>query len=599
VPYCSVRKPLTQSFSGLRLRLLLLVGLVCAPLVGLVLHNAGQERRRQMAEWTQRAEEIRQLATREEQKMIGQTRQLLFAVAESSQVRSGNARDCKNLLDQLSESYPHYANLGVMKTNGQLLASTFPLTGPVRQPGRKFLSRVLEARGFTMGDFPAEFVTGQRSFEFGCPVMNPAGEFQAVAFAALDLDLFNRYESEVQSELPKGATWTQIDRGGKILIRYPEPEKWIGQSFPAPALLKTFLSQPNGVVEAADQNGERGFYAFASRPSRLVSAEVISILGIPRNILFAESDRKLARDLTGLGIAATIAIVLGWMGGTFLVLRPIRALVKFSTRLASGDLTARTGLSDRGDELSQLTRSFDRMAQAVQVRELESRRVRDKLQVLSHRLVEVQETERRHIARELHDEIGQSLTVAQLNLQGMLQSSVSDSLEPRLIETLEVIERVLEQVQDISLNLRPSLLDDLGLEAAVRWYTDRQAALMGLQARIRLDPLQDRLEPAIETECFRVAQEALTNMARRARARSVAVELRQLDGLLHLRVHDDGVGFDVVTIREKAVRGASLGLLSMEERATLAGGGVEYKSAPGEGTEVHAWFPLKWRVLQN
>jgi len=219
-----------------------------------------------------------------------------------------------------------------------------------------------------------------------------------------------------------------------------------------------------------------------------------------------------------------------------------------------------------------------------------------KFQVLSRRLVEAQETERRNIARELHDEIGQALTVIQLNLQAMLQSPGRRPLVSRLKESLEVVDRVLEQVHDLSLNLRPMILDDLGLEPALRWLTGRPAALVGLQTRFQADPLDQRLNPVIVTECFRVAQEALTNVVRHAQAKTVSVELRKEAGQLHLRVQDDGIGFDVGAVREQAVRGASLGLLSMEERAALAGGGLEFKSAPQQGTEVHAWFPLKWRT---
>jgi PAS domain S-box-containing protein len=221
-----------------------------------------------------------------------------------------------------------------------------------------------------------------------------------------------------------------------------------------------------------------------------------------------------------------------------------------------------------------------------------------KLQVLSRRLVEAQETERRHIARELHDELGQTLTVAQLNLQALLQSPGAGALAPRLDESLESVTRALEQVHDISLNLRPSILDDLGLEPALRWYIERQAALVGLQTRFHADPLDRRLDSAIETECFRIAQEALTNVVRHARAHALSVDLRAEDGQLHLRVRDDGVGFDVKVVRERAVRGASLGLLSMEERAALAGGGLALTSGPKQGTEVHAWFPLKWQTSQ-
>jgi signal transduction histidine kinase len=245
------------------------------------------------------------------------------------------------------------------------------------------------------------------------------------------------------------------------------------------------------------------------------------------------------------------------------------------------------------------------MAQALEERETERERASQKLQVLSHRLVEVQETERRHIARELHDEIGQSLTAAGMNLQAALQSHRSAplpgrsklapgpaALEKRLEDSIEAVERVLEQVHDLSLNLRPSMLDDLGLEPALRWYTQRQAALTGMRAEFHCEPLDARLDPMIETECFRVAQEALTNIVRHAKAHAVTVELSRQNGHLHLSVRDDGVGFDVDTLRKEAVHGASLGLLSMEERASLAGGGLELNSAPGHGTEVHAWFPL-------
>ena len=120
-----------------------------------------------------------------------------------------------------------------------------------------------------------------------------------------------------------------------------------------------------------------------------------------------------------------------------------------------------------------------------------------------------------------------------------------------------------------------------------------------MKAEFRADPLENRVDSVIETECFRVAQEALTNVVRHAHAHAVAVELRRDDGHLHLSVRDDGVGFDVAAGRERAVRGDSLGLLSMEERAALAGGKIEYKSAPGQGTQVHAWFPLKWQTPQS
>jgi len=257
-----------------------------------------------------------------------------------------------------------------------------------------------------------------------------------------------------------------------------------------------------------------------------------------------------------------------------------------------GEVTVTPLVNSAGtiDQLAGVVRDVTERALAGHKTEAYSR----KLQKLSRRLVETQETERRTIARELHDEIGQGLTGAQMNLQTALQSPAAGALAPQLTQSLELVERVLEQVRDISLNLRPSMLDDLGLEPALRWYTNRQATLAGLQARFAIDSLERRLDPLIETECFRIAQEALTNVVRHAQAHTVTVELHLKDERLDLTVRDDGVGFEVAPVREQAVRGASLGLLSMEERAVLTGGGLEYRSVPGQGTAVLAWFPLKW-----
>jgi PAS domain S-box-containing protein len=218
-----------------------------------------------------------------------------------------------------------------------------------------------------------------------------------------------------------------------------------------------------------------------------------------------------------------------------------------------------------------------------------------KLEVLSRQLVEAQETERRNIAHELHDEIGQALTVIEFHLQAMMDAP--DRFEKsRLKECLAAVEQVQAQVQDISLNLRPSILDDLGLEPALRWITERQAALVGWKIHFQAAHLAERLDPVIETACFRITQEALTNVVRHARAKTVEVSLSVERQQLQLHIRDDGAGFPIALVRERALNGASLGLLGMEERAILVGGELQMTSAPGQGTEVHAWFPLKWRT---
>lgn len=226
-------------------------------------------------------------------------------------------------------------------------------------------------------------------------------------------------------------------------------------------------------------------------------------------------------------------------------------------------------------------------------------RARERLEVLSHRLLEAQETERRHLARELHDEIGQTLSMVKIDLQTMQQLPQARPLAAQLGESISLVERALHQVRALSVELRPSLLDDLGLIPALRWYVDRQAQRGGFTARFVAAPLQARLTSELETVCYRLVQEALTNVVRYAQARQVEVELQQREAELCLFIRDDGLGFDVAAALKQVMQGTSLGLLSMQERVSLVGGQIEIKSAPRQGTVIQARLPLKYAPPVN
>jgi glucose-6-phosphate-specific signal transduction histidine kinase len=148
----------------------------------------------------------------------------------------------------------------------------------------------------------------------------------------------------------------------------------------------------------------------------------------------------------------------------------------------------------------------------------------EQLHLLSRRLFEVQEDERRHLARELHDQIGQALTAAKISLQSARRLKERNAIRRRLGDGLAIVEGLLQQVRQLSLELRPPLLDDLGLMPALRCYLDQQAQTGGLHIEFFADPELRRVEAAIQTACFRVAQEALTNAVRHARAHRVSVD---------------------------------------------------------------------------
>jgi len=154
------------------------------------------------------------------------------------------------------------------------------------------------------------------------------------------------------------------------------------------------------------------------------------------------------------------------------------------------------------------------------------------------------------------------------------------------------VETMLQQVRNLSLSLRPTILDDCGLPAALRWLLDQHTKATGRPAVFELKQYDSAADPGLETACFRIAQEALTNISRHSRAPSVKMELQCDAEHLTLVVRDDGQGFDVEQATQRAQAGGSVGLLGQQERAALLGGRVDIISQPGQGTEVRVEFPV-------
>ncbi|MBK9574807.1 MAG: PAS domain S-box protein [Rhodoferax sp.] len=217
------------------------------------------------------------------------------------------------------------------------------------------------------------------------------------------------------------------------------------------------------------------------------------------------------------------------------------------------------------------------------------------LQALSARVLAAQEAERRRVAMELHDELGQALTAIKINLQLQDRSEPGATLTA---ENLRIVDDALQQVRRIAMALRPALLDDLGLVPALRWLGEQAAARSGFVFHFQCEPAPERLAGEIETACFRIVQEALTNVARYAQAKQVQVEVQvevQHDGASHLLlcVQDDGVGFDPIARQAGAHVGDGMGLLGMQERAALIGGALQIESAPGQGCLLRLRCPLR------
>ncbi len=223
----------------------------------------------------------------------------------------------------------------------------------------------------------------------------------------------------------------------------------------------------------------------------------------------------------------------------------------------------------------------------------ERKRVQAAARTYSRRLIEAQEGERRRMSRELHDQVGQILTAVKMNMHALRQKCTAPEILSSIEDNMKVIDEAVDQIRDLSVDLRPLLLDDLGLVVAVRWYLDRQAKSCGVPADFTTHSISedDRFSSELETACFRIVQEAVTNVARHAHASHISVVLERVGQDLILLISDDGAGFDMKALRTSA---ATLGLRSMEERVQAVGGSITIDSAPDLGTAICARIPIPY-----
>jgi len=242
------------------------------------------------------------------------------------------------------------------------------------------------------------------------------------------------------------------------------------------------------------------------------------------------------------------------------------------------------------DQDQQFLASFARLCELVLgniqlIEEVKSNQ--ERLQELSHRLVKVHEEERRHLARELHDEIGQYLTALKLRLSRMDDAGEAVG---KIEDAQELLNELIRKVRQLSLDLRPNVLDDLGLIPALKWYFERYTQQTGIA--VDFDPrISDRMRFSNEVEIsiYRIIQESLTNVARHASVQSVLVELSTTENQIELLIEDEGSGF----IPNDQKNGASSGLTGMIERARLLQGEMQIQSQPGQGTRITVHLPLE------
>lgn len=274
-------------------------------------------------------------------------------------------------------------------------------------------------------------------------------------------------------------------------------------------------------------------------------------------------------------------LIIGRPDGSRLIVRASAAPL----RDEKGEITAAVGVffdvTDQKEMEQALRRSRDELEELVALRTRQ-------LTALSRRLVDVQEMERRMMARELHDEIGQSLTALKMFVDDHPYQTPGD-VDPRILEASQTLNDLIWQIRNLSMRLRPTMLDDLGLLATLLWHFEGYTERTKIRVVFKHSGLRRRLPLEVTVVAYRVIQEALNNVARHASANEVLVCVRRESNTLYVEIEDRGVGFNV----EEAGSTSAIGIIGMRERLLSLGGTFKLESSPGGGTYVMGEIPLE------
>jgi len=366
--------------------------------------------------------------------------------------------------------------------------------------------------------------------------------------------------------------------------------------------------RPSGVVVSED-DGQRVFRSMQpieNSPAcsqchdpqqRLLGLLLTDIAVAPFEAAFVADLRE--NLLWGVSTILISAILANLVMGR-LVIRRLERVANALAGFGSGNRDLRLTTSSH-DEIGRLEVDFNEMGQRIQAEESENQALSEDLrrqttqqQELLKRLITAQEDERKRVARELHDELGQSLSGLALHSEviGKFINSDPERALEQLVLSRELIHTTTQQMYELILALRPSVLDDLGLAAALRSHAERVLNGSGITFKLDSSGFIKRLPPPIETALYRIFQEALSNIVKHSGANQVKITLAQRDGVFEGEIVDNGHGFNLENIDWEANSPHGLGLLGMRERVAQCGGSMDIISREGEGTRIQVRIPL-------
>ncbi|WP_256077320.1 ATP-binding protein [Massilia sp. YIM B04103] len=587
--------------NSLRGRLILLVALAITPMVAMTVLTGVREREHAIEVARENLQRVANLAAANEAQSLEGARQILRDLSSVPDVL-GDQHDCSVLMSDILSKNLDYVNFGLIRLNGDVTCSAVASIGMVNLGDRAHFQRAISERRFVASNYVFGRVIGKHTVNLTYPVIKK-GEVVGVLFAAMDLTELDKFVLDVQLS-PGAVLWT-ADSQGTIISRRPDPGPWFGKKLPAP-LQKGLLHPPKTPILIADDDGVERMYAFA-RVGRHEVSDYTVMIGIPQEEIVAAAQRDQLIATIGLAATVTLALLAAWFGGDVLIVRRVQALARTANRIASGSLDTRTGMQYENEEISDLARSLDDMALALQKKEWERDAAAASLQAADKRKDEFLAM----LAHELRNPLAPISSGAQV-----LKMAHGDN--PSVARTADIISRQVEHMTrliddllDVSrvtrglVKLNRQVLD---LRHVVEDAVEQTYPLFkSKRQQLNLDlPDEAQAVGGDHKRLVQVVANLLNNAAKYTPEHGqIDVRLRRDGERVRLQVEDDGIGmtrelcgrvFELFTQGERtsdrSQGGLGLGLALVRTLVLLHGGTVRAESAgPDRGSQFTIELP--------
>jgi len=580
---------LLLQLNTLRSRLILLVALAIAPSAIMTIIGGVREREHAVEVAQENLQRLTNLAAANEAQSIEGARQMLRDMAGIPDLM-GDQQHCSHLLANLQRQNPDYANLGLIQLNGDVTCTAIPSKAPVNLADRSHFRRAVHLRRFVAGGYVFGRVIQKHTVNLTYPLLDDGQQVQAVVFAALDLSKLDRFVANIK--LPPGSLLLTADSEGKIISRKPNPEEWFGKPV-WPEMRAAMASDPGKPVLLTGPDGIERLHRFARVGNNGLSDYTITI-GIPADAITEVARHDQMLDLLALAATLMLALLAAWFVGDVLVLRRVKRLVITANRIASGTLEARSGIHYGSEEISDLARSLDAMAEALQKKEQQHLKAELQLRVADQRKDEFLAM----LAHELRNPLAPISAGAQLLQSGRANEAAVARTANIIVRQVTHMTRLVDDLLDVSrvtrglVTLTRAPVDIAGVVADAVEQSDPliQAKRHHFELTMPSTPLQ------VDGDHKRLVQvlvNVLNNAAKyTAAGGSIALSVGADGDTVKLVVSDNGIGMSpelrarVFELFAQADRnsdrsqgGLGLGLALVKSLVELHGGSVVVDSA--------------------